>query len=126
MVKRTLGKTDKIRFKSEFDQIRQNGVKLVGANMLLVYSPAPDDRLRCGVICGKKYSLLAVKRNRARRLLWESFRLLKGQTQTCHLLLIPRRQMENAMRQEVTRELARLLQKAGLLPQVIADFPPEC
>ncbi|MBS1371380.1 MAG: ribonuclease P protein component [Lentisphaeria bacterium] len=125
-MKRTLCKTDKIRFKSEFDQIRQNGTKLVGSKMLAVYAPAPDDRLRCGVICGKKYSLLAVKRNRARRLLWESFRLLRGRMEVRHLLLIPRRQMENAVRQQVTRELAGLLAKAGLLPQEVADSPPEC
>ena len=88
--------------------------------MLAVYAPAPDGKLRCGVVCGKKYSLLAVKRNRARRLCWESFRLLKDR------LLIPRRRMEEAKRPEVTRELAGLLAKAGLLPAVVADSPPEC
>lgn len=125
-MKRTLCKTDKIRFKSEFDQIRQNGEKLVGSSMLVVYAPAPDKRLRCGVICGKKYSLLAVKRNRARRLLWESFRLLRESIEIRHLLLIPRRRMEKADRRQVTRELAGLLARAGLLPQKIADLPPEC
>ena len=125
-VKRTLCKTDKIRFKSEFDQIQQNGEKLVGSSMLVVYAPAPDHHLRCGVICGKKYSLLAVKRNRARRLLWESFRLLRESIEIRHLLLIPRRRMEKADRRQVTRELAGLLARAGLLPQEVADLPPEC
>ena len=125
-MKRTLCKTDKIRFKSEFDQIRQNGEKLVGSSMLVVCAPAPDNRLRCGVICGKKYSLLAVKRNRARRLLWESFRLLRESIEIRHLLLIPRRRMEKADRRQVTRELAGLLARAGLLPQEVADLPPEC
>ena len=124
-MKRTLVKADKIRFKSEFDQIRRNGTKLVGSRMLAVYAPAPDGKLRCGVVCGKKYSLLAVKRNRARRLCWESFRLLKDRLEVCHLLLIPRRRMEEAKRPEVTRELAGLLAKAGLLPAVGADSPPE-
>ncbi len=125
-MKRTLVKADKIRFKSEFDQIRRNGTKLVGSRMLAVYAPAPDGKLRCGVVCGKKYSLLAVKRNRARRLCWESFRLLKDRLEVCHLLLIPRRRMEEAKRPEVTRELAGLLAKAGLLPAVVEDSPPEC
>ena len=83
----------------------------------------------CGLLfllCGKKYSLLAVKRNRARRLLWESFRLLKGSIEVRHLLLIPRRRMEKADRRQVTRELAGLLAKAGLLPREVADLPPEC
>ena len=78
------------------------------------------------MICGKKYSLLAVKRNRARRLLWESFRLLRESIEIRHLLLIPRRRMEKADRRQVTRELAGLLAKAGLLPREVADLPPEC
>lgn len=125
-VKKTLVKADKIRLKNEFDRIRQDGSKLVGSRMLAVYAPAPDGKLRCGVVCGKKYSLLAVERNRARRLLWESFRLLKDRIGVCHLLLIPRRRMADAKRQEATRELSQLLAKAGLIPEEFAGSPPEC
>lgn len=125
-VKKSLCKADKIRFKSEFDRIREDGRKLVGSGMLAVYAPAPDGKLRCGVICGKKYSLLAVKRNRARRLLWESFRLLKDRIGTCHLLLIPRRRMEEANRRQVTQELLSLLAKGGVVPKELAGSPPEC
>jgi len=125
-VKKALVKADKIRFKSEFDQIRRDGSKVVGSRILAVYAPAPDGKLRCGVVCGKKYSLLSVKRNRARRLLWESFRLLKGEIGVCHLLLIPRRKMEQAKRPQVTSELSLLLAKAGLIPMEIAELPPKC
>ena len=125
-MKKALVKADKIRFKSEFDQIRRDGSKVVGSRILAVYAPAPDGKLRCGVVCGKKYSLLSVKRNRARRLLWESFRLLKGEIGVCHLLLIPRRKMEQAKRPQVTLELSQLLAKAGLIPMEIAELPPKC
>lgn len=37
----------------------------------------------------------------------------EGSAEVCHLLLIPRRRMEEAKRPEVTRELAGLLAKAG-------------
>ena len=94
--------------------------------MLAVYAPAPDGKLRCGVVCGKKYSLLSVRRNRAGRLLWESFRLLKDRVGICHLLLIPRRRMEDAKRPQVTRELSLLLARAGLIPESLAGLPPEC
>ncbi len=94
--------------------------------MLAVYAPAPDNLLRCGVICGKKYSLLSVNRNRARRLCWESFRLLKEYLPPCHLALIPRRKMADRKRQEVTRELAGLLFRAGLIPEAAVQSPPEC
>jgi ribonuclease P protein component len=122
---RSLCKADKLRFKSEFDQVRQDGVKYAGRFLLAVVAPAPDGLLRCGVVCGKKYSLLAVKRNRARRLLWESFRLLKADLGICRLILIPRRRIADVKRQEVTRELAQLLAKAGKLPDHIAASPPE-
>ena len=94
--------------------------------MLVVTAPAPDGLRRCGVICGKKYSLLAVERNRARRLLWESFRLLKPEIAVCRIVLIPRRNMMKWKRGQATRELALLLGRAGVLPHEIADSPPEC
>ena len=125
-MKRQLRKPDKLRFKSEFDQVRLKGAKLVGRGVLLVHAPAPDDLLRCGVICGKKYSLLSVKRNRARRLCWESFRLLKEYLPAIRLIVIPRRRMEKYRRQDVTREMAGLLAGAGLIPAGVADSPPEC
>ena len=93
--------------------------------MLLVYADAPDSLRRCGVICGKKYSLLAVKRNRARRLLWESFRLLRETIPAKWIILIPRNRMKHRKRQEVTREMAELLTRANLIPPGSA-LPPEC
>ncbi|MBR4957652.1 MAG: ribonuclease P protein component [Lentisphaeria bacterium] len=123
---KSLCKSDKLRCKTEFDQVRRDGTKYVGRGMLVVVAPAPDDLRRCGVICGKKYSLLAVDRNRARRLLWESFRLLKPEIATCRLVLIPRRTMMKWKRAQVTRDLAAMLLQAGLIPQEVADSPPEC
>ena len=106
-----LGKKDKLRFKSQFDQVRREGVKFAGPGMLAIIAPSPDGRIQCGVICSKKYSLLAVLRNRARRLLWESFRMLKPELPVCRILLIPRRKMMGYDRMQATAELAALLEK---------------
>ena len=124
-VRKRLRKPDKLRFRSEFEQVRNEGVKQVGQAMLVVIAPAPDEMVRCGVICGKKYSLLAVKRNRARRLLWESFRLLKPYLFPCHLVLIPRKRLSGWKRRQTTRELAELLARSRILPPEIAASPPE-
>jgi ribonuclease P protein component len=113
-LKKTISKDNKLRLKSEFDYVRRDGVKYVGKYMLLVSAPSIDGKLRCGVICGKKYSNLAVKRNRARRLLWESFRLVKDQIKTAHLVMIPRWRMVSAKRQEIQQEMMFLAKKAGL------------
>ena len=80
---------------------------------MLVHLPSP--RLECGVICSKKYSLLSVERNRARRLLWEAFRLLKPQIEPSRLVLIARMRLKTASGNQVREELAKLLQRAGLL-----------
>ncbi len=123
---KTLGKAEKLRFKSEFDLVRDRGIKFVGKGMLAVVASSPDGLCRCGVVCGKKYSLLSVDRNRARRLLWESFRLLKSEMSPCHLVLIPRRLMADWKRPQATREMAVLLGRAKVLAREFVEFPPEC
>ena len=110
-----LKKKEKLRFKSQFDQIRRDGVKSVAPGMVVVVAPSPENRLECGVICSKKYSLLAVVRNRARRLMWESFRMLKPDLSPCRILLIPRRKMQNYNRIQATAELSGILKKQQVM-----------
>jgi len=111
-----------LTLKAEFDYVRQNGRKFAAPALVAVV--APGEKVRCGVICGKKYSLLSVNRNRARRLMWESFRLLKPAISPCTLILIPRQKMAHCTRQQVTSQLAQLLADAQQLPREIADLPP--
>ncbi|MBQ4328119.1 MAG: ribonuclease P protein component [Lentisphaeria bacterium] len=110
-----LNKQDKLRFKSQFEQIRRDGVKSVAPGMVVVVAPSPEERLECGVICSKKYSLLSVVRNRARRLMWESFRILKPDLSPCRILLIPRHRMKKYNRQQTTAELTEILIKQQVL-----------
>ena len=121
-----LKKKEKLRFKSQFDQIRRDGVKSVAPGMVVVVAPSPENRLECGVICSKKYSLLSVTRNRARRLLWESFRMLKPDLAVSRILLIPRKRMLKYNRVQTTREIAEMLAEAGVLPPEAAVSPRGC
>ncbi|QSH42531.1 ribonuclease P protein component [Lentisphaerota bacterium ZTH] len=114
-MKKSLTSADKIALKSEFDYIRAEGKKYVAGCVLLVVAPSPDGKLRCGVVCGKKYSNSAVKRNRARRLLWESFRLLKSQIGPAHCIMIPRRRIAVLKQPDVQKALNYLFRKAGLI-----------
>ena len=108
-----LKKSDKLRNRSQFEEARLHGVKLVGSFLLLVHLPA--SKVECGVICSKKYSLLSVERNRARRLLWEAFRLLKPRIPPSRLVLIARNRMKGCSGTQIREELEALLLKAGLL-----------
>jgi ribonuclease P protein component len=112
--KAELKRSDMLRLKSEFTQVRENGTKYVGRYMLLVTSPPPDSKLRFGIICGKKYSKKAVSRNRARRLLKEAFRLLKNRVEPAHCIFIARVAIKHAKMQEVQKDMLKLLGKARI------------
>ena len=113
-VRLRLRKSDKLRFKAQFDQVRRDGVKCTGPAVVAIVASSPEERSECGVICSRKYSLKSVVRNRARRLLWESFRMLKPGLSPCRILLIPRRKLMTAGRVEVTEELKQLLFRRGV------------
>ena len=111
----TLKKSDKLRHRVQFEEARRDGVKEVGSFLLLVHLSA--SKVECGVICSKKYSLLSVERNRARRLLWEAFRLLKPRIRPVRLVLIARNRLKGCRGPQVRDELERLLRRAGLLEE---------
>ncbi len=112
--RRRLEKRDKLTLKADFDDVRLHGRSAAGPFLVAAAAPSADDHPRAGVICGKKYCLLAVDRNRARRLVWESFRLLKTSIAPCHLVFIPRQRMKKAQCAEVMSDMERQLRKLGV------------
>lgn len=114
-MKYSLNKSDKLLLKSEFEHLKEHGTRYASGDCVLSVSGPPDGKLRCGVICGKKFSKKAVERNRARRLLWESFRLLKPKIKICHMVLIPRQRIKGKKQQEVQNSLLYILKKADLM-----------
>lgn len=115
--RRSLRKQDKLTLKAEFAHVKASGQRVGGSLLAVGAARADDGTLRAGVICGKKYSLLAVRRNRARRLVWESFRQLKAAIMPCRLVFIPRRRMRDAGCREVMAEMERHLKKLGVWRQ---------
>jgi len=103
-----------LRLGAEFRRLREHGQKHPGRHLVLVTAPSEDGTLRCGIICGKRYSKKAVERNRARRLLKESFRLLANGIAPAHLGLIPRQSLKGQDVHAVQRDLIRSLKQAGL------------
>ena len=70
-----------------------------------------NGKLQAGVICGRKFCTKAVVRNRARRLVWESFRLLKLSINPARVVFIPRQRIKQAKCADVMREMEKLLKK---------------
>lgn len=105
-------KDSTLRLKSEFDFVKNNGLKFVSRSFIILYSVSSDFTfLRIGVICGRKFSRKAVVRNRVRRVVKEAFRLIWDNVKPMHILIIPRRFSENLKTQEAQTEIIKALKK---------------
>ena len=124
----SLRKQEKLRTRKDFDALKEHGKACRDPFFtVLVQAAEPDEpvqNLRYGIICSRKLHHSAVVRNRARRLITETFRLCKENILPCGILVIPRRAIFGAKQQEVQEHLLRTLKKAGLIrKKQIADTP---
>ena len=114
----SLRKQDKLRTRKDFDALKEHGKACRDPFFTVLVQAAepgnPVQNLRYGTICSRKLHHSAVVRNRARRLITETFRLCKEIILPCSILVIPRRAMFGAKQQEVQEHLLRTLKKAGL------------
>lgn len=115
----SLRKQEKLRTRKDFDALKEHGKACRDPFFtVLVQAAGPDDPVRItryGVICSRKLHHSAVIRNRARRLITETFRLSKENILPCSIVVIPRRAIFGAKQQEVQEHLLRTLKKAGLI-----------
>ncbi|HBM15005.1 MAG TPA: ribonuclease P protein component [Lentisphaeria bacterium] len=102
------------RLKSEFDFVKNNSVKHVSKSMIILFADSEKEHLKIGIICGRKFCNKAVVRNRVRRIIKESFRLLWNNIKPAKLLIIPRRGAECLKTQDIQRELISTLKRMNL------------
>ena len=124
----SLRKQDKLRTRKDFDALKEHGKACRDPFFTVLVQAAepgnPVQNLRYGIICSRKLHHSAVVRNRARRLITETFRLCKENILPCGILVIPRRAIFGAKQQEVQEHLLRTLKKAGLIREKqTADTP---
>lgn len=113
-LKQTLRAQDKLKLKSDFDYVKANGRKYTTLYFIALIAEPPEDctDLKCGVICSRKFDKRAVVRNRARRLIWEAFRLLKGNILPCRMILIPRKAICDVKMNAVMEQMEKVLMKS--------------
>ena len=105
----------KMKLKSEFDSVKNGGRRITAQYFIMLVSGGVfGTSLKCGIICSRKFDKRAVKRNRARRLLWEAFRLTGTEIPPCGIILIPRRGILKVKMQDVKAAFADALKKAGV------------
>ena len=99
---------------SEFAAVKKTGTSLKGKYLIINLISAPDHQTRLGIIVSKRFSLKAVTRNRARRLIRESFRLLRhGISEQLWLVVIARKHLQTASLQDVQQEFIGLLNECA-------------
>lgn len=93
----------------------EGGRSFPGRFLVLWLRKAPDANCRVGVVTSSNTLHEAVTRNRARRLLRETFRLQRAHlVPGVDVLLVARGRIERANRQEVDADFQTICRKAGI------------
>ena len=102
----------------DFKQLKAEGQRLARGCLLANWRPLPaGESSRLGIVTGRKLGG-AVVRNRARRLLRESFRLQQHQLrEPVALVLVARASIRGLKLAEVEQDFLSVMRKAGLLKQ---------
>jgi ribonuclease P protein component len=81
----------RLRKRSDFDQVFEQGTRVTLRSLIVVLSPSSAGVSRLGIICSKQVGD-AVVRNRMKRLVRESFRLLAPNIESpCDMVVVVRR-----------------------------------
>ena len=111
----SFGRAARIRQGRDFVKVRQKGSRLAHGCLIANWLRLPDTaRSRLGVITASKVGG-AVERNRARRLLRESFRLHQHELAPLDLVLVARPSIVGKKFAEVEKDFLTTVRKAGLL-----------
>ena len=107
-------KRKNLRQQWEFAFVRARATTSLGKYMVLKVVDAPNSITKVGIIISKRCHKSAVKRNRAKRLLRESFRLIaEGITPPKWFVIIARKKILVSSLSQVQTELVDLLVKAN-------------
>ena len=110
------GASARLRSRLQLEAVRQGGASSAGRLCVVVaVKTPPDASRRVAFLISRRFSLLAVERNRARRLFRECWRRLYGRLPAaCWISLIPRRGIKKALQPQVQQEVECHLKRLGV------------
>lgn len=110
---KAFGQDARLTNKSKLDAVKNGGVKLVGRySIVLMLANPPDGARRAAFLISRRFDLLAVVRNRARRLYREAFRMMFDDLPPVWLLFIPKRGIKGKKLDDVMPEIRNLVFQA--------------
>lgn len=114
MTRHTFPKTERLLKKWEFQRVLNENKKFIGRYIILYILQNQPDR-KVGIIASKKIGK-AVKRNRAKRLIRESYRLNKHLLpNNIHIVVIAKPEINGLKYKEVEEDFLEICKKAGML-----------
>ena len=113
--KSVFGRDSRLRNVRQLSDMRRLGIKSAGRHcVLVVLQPPPDGMSRAAFLISRRYSLLAVERNRARRLFREAYRQLFDELPKAWMLFIPRQRMKGIKLTELLPEIRQLAKQSSV------------
>ena len=110
------GPAQRLHRKAEFDNAFKEGVRAFVHGLVIYILPAPDRSARLGLVTSRRFGN-AVRRNRARRLLREAFRLEQALLPALDIVAVPQAGQFPDQLADVRRlflaALAKALQRAA-------------
>ena len=123
MTSRRFGKGQRVRRKDEFQRVFDKGVRVSSRYFTLLLVPSAGSSARLGIVASRKLGD-AVRRNRAKRLIREVFRLNQPLPAGAgvDLVVIPRRELFDAHFSEIESDFRAAWRRASArLPSRNAD-----
>ena len=116
------GDRARLNHRRQIELVKQSGRGSAGRYAVVVILKTPPDGMRrAAFLISRRFSLLAVERNRARRLFRETYRNLFDRIDASWVLFIPRRAIKHASQQDVQQEVEAVCRKEGILLTNLAN-----
>jgi ribonuclease P protein component len=110
----SLQKKELLHCRRDFLHVKEKATVYMGKRIVVQITESPDDETRLGIIVSRRYNKSSVKRNRARRLIREAYRLIKNRIfSPVWLVIIARKGIADCKRQVVQQELIDILTSAN-------------
>jgi ribonuclease P protein component len=97
--------------KAEFKSIFDESTKASQRYLLALYKPNKTGNPRLGIIVGKKVAHRAVTRNKIKRVIRESFRVIQDQLSDLDIVVIARQQCDSLDKVQLREGIEKLWQK---------------